>query len=138
MSWNNVIPNDVLLDIVEKIRKEPKQLHFDEDIFPPCFIIKEEYLTSCNEAFTWIPPTGGAPSGTIAKAVDHPAFDALRKRLGALGYIKIENGWINGDRVTKPFCLNEVYFGVGDKFVSASAMGGHLKFRKKYGNEFRD
>lgn len=138
MSWNNVIPNYILLDIVEQIRKEPKQLHFDEDIFPPCFIIKEEYLTSCNEAFTWISPTGGSPSGTIAKAVDHPAFAALRSRLGALGYIKIENGWVNGDRVTKPFCLNEVYFGVGEKFVSASAMSGHLNFRKKYGNEFRD
>lgn len=138
MSWNNVIPNDILMDIVEQIRKEPKQLHFDEDIFPPCFMIKEEYLTSCNEAFTWIPPTGGASSGTIAHHVDHPAFAALRKRLGALGYIKIENGWVNGDRVTKPFCLNEVYFGVGDKFVCASAMSGHLNFRKKYGNEFRD
>lgn len=135
MSWNNVIPNCVLADIVEQIRKEPKQLHFDEDIFPPCFIIKEEYLTSCNEAFSWIPPTGGAPSGTIAHHVDHPAFAALRNRLGALGYIKIEQGWINGDRVTKPFYLNEVYFRVGDKFVCASAMQGHLSFARKHSKE---
>jgi hypothetical protein len=138
MSWNNVIPNDVLADIIEQIRKEPKQLHFDEDIFPPCFIIKEEYLTTCNEAFTWISPTGSGPSGTIAKAVDHPAFAALRQHLNTHGYIEMQTGWVNGDRVRKPFCLNEVYFAVGDKFVSASAMAGHLKFRKKWGNEFRD
>ena len=137
MSWNNVIPNDVLMDIVEQIRKEPKQLHFDVDLFPPCYSIKEEYLTSCNEAFTWITPTGSGPSGTISKSVDHPAFAALREHLDARGYITIQTGWVNGDRVIKPFCLNEVYFGVGDKFVCASAMSGHIKYRKKYGNEFR-
>ncbi len=138
MSWNNVVSVDALMGIIEQIRKEPKQLHFDEGIFPPCFMIKEEYLTSCNEAFTWISPTGSGPSGTIAKAVDHPAFAALRQHLNTHGYIEMQTGWVNGDRVTKPFCLNEVYFEVGDKFVCASAMAGHLKFRKKYGNEFRD
>lgn len=137
MSWNNIIPNDVLLDIVEQIRKEPKQLHFDEQLFPPLFIIKEEYLTSCNEAFQYILPTGSGPSGTISKAVDHPAFAALREHLGRNGFVEIQRGWINGDRVIKPFYLNEVYFEVGEKFVSACAMLGHLKFRKKYGNEFR-
>ncbi len=138
MSWNNIIPNDVLMDIVEQIRKEPKQLHFDEGLFPPLYTIKEEYLTSCNEAFTWVNGEGRGPSGTIAHAVDHPAFAALRKHLDVRGYIKMETGWVNGDRVTKPFYLNEVYFDIGDKFVCASAMNGHLNFRKKYGNEFRD
>ena len=131
MSWNNVISADVLMDIVEQIRKEPKQLHFDEDLFAPCYMIKEEYLTSCNEAFTWITPTGSGPSGTISKSVDHPAFAALRKHLGVRGYIEIQTGWINGDRVTKPFHLNEVPFNVGDKFVCASAMSGHIKFHKR-------
>lgn len=138
MAWNNVIPNDVLMDIVNEIRKEPKQLHFNEDLFPPCFMIKEEYLTSCNEAFTWISPTGHGPSGTISKQVDHPAFTALRQHLVAHGYIEIQTRWVNGDSVLKPFSLNEVYFAVGEKFVCASAMSNHLKFRKKYGNEFRD
>lgn len=135
MSWNNVIPNDVLMEIVEQIRKEPKQLHFDEDVFPPCFTIKEEYLVSCNEAFTWINSTGGGSNGTIAHAVDHPAFAALRKHLDRRGFIKMETGWINGDRVVKPFCLNEVYFRVGDKFPSACAMPGHLNFARKYSKE---
>lgn len=126
------------MDIVEQIRKEPKQLHFDGELFPPLFTIKEEYLTSCNEAFTWIRGTGGHPSGTISKSVDHPAFAALREHLEHNGFIAIQRSWVNGDRVTKPFYLNEVYFDVGDKFVCGSAMCGHLKFRKKYGNEFRD
>lgn len=138
MSWNNIIPNDVLMDIVEQIRKEPKQLHLNEELFPPIFIIKEEYLTSCNQAFQYILPNGRGPSGTISKSVDHPAFAALREHLDRNGFIKIEKGWVNGDRVIKPFCLNEVYFDIGDKFVCASAMLNHLKFRKKYGNEFRD
>lgn len=135
MAWNDVIPGFIVQGILEQIRKEPKQLHFDEELFPPLFIIKEEYLTSCNEAFTWITSTGHGPNGTIAHSVDHPAFAALRKHLDARGFISTENGWVNGDRVVKPFYLNEVYFDVGEKFVCASAMQGHLKFRKKYGNE---
>jgi hypothetical protein len=125
------------MDIVDQIRKEPKQLHFDEELFPPLYTIKEEYLTTCNEAFTWVSGSGHGPSGTIAKAVDHPAFAALREHLSRRGYIDIQRGWVNGDRVIKPFYLNEVYFDVGEKFVSSSAMSGHLNYRKKYGNEFR-
>ena len=136
MSWNNVISADVLMDIVEQIRKEPKQLHLDEEVFSPCYTIHEDYLTSCNEAFTWVTPTGSGPSGTISKSVDHPAFAALRKHLSTRGYIEMQTGWINGDRVTKPFHLNEVPFDVGHKFVSASAMSGYLKCRKKYGKSY--
>jgi hypothetical protein len=137
MSWNNAIPASIVCDILDQIRKEPKQLHFDEELFPPLYTIKEEYLTSCNEAFTWISPTGHGPSGTVASAVDHPAFAALRKHLAVRGYIEMQTNWVNGDRVIKPFYLNEVYFDVGEKFVSGSAMCSHLKFKRKYGNEFR-
>ncbi len=137
MAFNDVIPNFVVQEILDKIAKEPKQLHFNEELFPPLFTIKEEYLTSCNEAFTWISPTGHGPSGIVASAVDHPAFAALRKHLAARGFIEMQTTWVNGDRVIKPFYLNEVYFDVGEKFVSGSAMSGHLKYRRKYGNEFR-
>ncbi|CAB4143778.1 hypothetical protein UFOVP447_235 [uncultured Caudovirales phage] len=132
MSWNNVVPSSIIHRILDEIDKEPKQLHFDEELFAPCYTIKDEYLVSLNEAFSWISPTGHGPNGTVAHSVDHPAFAALRKHLDARGFIKIETGWVNGDRVTKPFYLNEVYFDVGDKFVCSSAMAGHLKFRKKY------
>ena len=123
MSWNNVIPASVVDDILEEIRKEPKQLHFDEDVFFACFYIKEEYLTDCNEAFTYIKPNGHGPSGTIAKAVDHPAFAALRKHLERNGYIELPGyPCVNGDRVSKPFYLNDVFFPKGGRFLCAGAM----------------
>lgn len=132
MSWNNVIPTCVLADMLDAMDKEPKQLHFDEELFPPLYSIKEEYLTSCNEAFTWISPNGHGPNGTIAHAVDHPAFAALRKHLSINGYIEIPSyPCVNGDMVIKPFYLNEVYFGVGEKFVCGSAMTNHIKFRRR-------
>ena len=131
MSWNNVVPASTIQNILDQIRSEPKQLHFDEDLFAPLFMIKEEYLTSCNEAFTWITGSGSGPSGTVAKSVDHPAFNALRSHLAYHGYIKKELGWVNGDKVTKPFYLNKVYFNKGDKFVCGSAMSGHLRYYKR-------
>ena len=122
MSWNNVIPSFIINEMLEEIRKEPKQLHFDEDVFFPCFYIDIKNVVSCNEAFQYVKASGGYKSGTIAKDVDHPAFAALREHLGREGYIHIERGWWNGDRVTKPFYLNDVFFDVGKKFVCASAM----------------
>ena len=138
MSWNNVIPASVINKIIDDIRKEPEQLHFDEDVFYTCFYIKEEYLTSCNEAFTYVKATGGESNGTIAKYVDHPAFAALRKHLSNNGYIQIPDYpcW-NGDRVIKPFYLNDVFFRKGEKFVCGSAMGGHLNFLKKHSDKYR-
>lgn len=131
MSLNDVIPGSIIQGMLEKIRKEPKQLHFHLDLFPPLFSIDEKSLTDCNEAFTWIGPGGGGRSGTISKSVDHPAFAALRKHLSNNGFIKMETGCSNGDVVTKPFYLNEVYFDVGDPFVCASAMHYYLMIRKK-------
>lgn len=127
MSWNNIIPASVINDLLDEIAKEPKQLHFDEGAFYPCYTIKHEYLTSCNEAFTWVSSTGRGPSGTISKSVDHPAFTALRNHLAVKGYIKIQNGWVNGDRVMMPFSLNEKYFAAGDKFPCANAMKWRLR-----------
>lgn len=122
MAFNDVIPNFIINEMLEEIRKEPKQLHFDEDVFFPCFYIDIKNVVSCNESFQFIRATGGHKSGTIAKAVDHPAFTALREHLGREGFIKIERGWLNGDRVLKAFYLNDVFFDVGKKFVCADAM----------------
>lgn len=58
---------------------------------------------------------------------DHPEFTKLREQLGAEGYIKIERGWSNGDRVLKPFVLNTKQFKVGDQFSSAGAMKWDLE-----------
>lgn len=127
MPFNDVIPNFIINEMLEQIRKEPKQLHFDEAVFFPCFYIDIKNVVSCNEAFQYVKASGGGKYGTIAKAVDHPAFAALREHLGREGYIDIERGCWNGDRVTKPFYLNEVFFDVGKKFVCAAAMKHILK-----------
>ena len=63
---------------------------------------------------------------------DHPEFDRFREQLGNEGYIRIERGWWNGDRVLKPFTLNGVKFEVGEQFSSACAMKYHLEFARKY------
>jgi hypothetical protein len=61
---------------------------------------------------------------------DHPEFKKFREKLSSDGYIKIERGWWNGDRVTKPFTMNGKKFKKDEKFPSACAMKGHLKYMK--------
>ena len=61
---------------------------------------------------------------------DHPEFTKLRNRLCKLGYIQIELSYWNGDRVLKPFKLNELTFNTGEQFSSASALGIKLKLLK--------
>ena len=63
---------------------------------------------------------------------DHPEFAKFRDQLEQDGYIETQRGWWNGDRVLTPFVFNGVEFEVGDQFVCASAMTGHLKFARKY------
>ena len=53
---------------------------------------------------------------------DHPEFTKLREQLGKDGYILIERGWWNGDRVTRPFTLNGKKFKKGDQFCCACAI----------------
>lgn len=90
-----------------------EQLEFD---FPPCIYIEKEKLTSVPMGFSW------NRSGSIYSQ-DHPAFTSLRNRLEKEGYIKTERSWLNGDRVTKPFYLNNMYFEIGERFSSAPALG---------------
>lgn len=60
-------------------------------------------------------------------SIDHPEFTNLREQLGRDGFIRIERGWWNGDRVLKPFLLNNVKFKKGEQFSCAAAMKFHLK-----------
>jgi hypothetical protein len=63
---------------------------------------------------------------------DHPEFAKLRNQLEQQGYIVTQRSWWNGDRVLRPFTLNGIKFRKHDQFPCAAAMGGHLKFAKKY------
>ena len=64
---------------------------------------------------------------------DHDEFTKLRNQLEELGYIKCERGWWNGDRVLKPFMLNEWRFRRGHKFPCAAAMKNSIDCARKYG-----
>jgi hypothetical protein len=69
--------------------------------------------------------------GSMQGSEDHPEFARLRDRLGELGYINIQRGWSNGDRVLKLFTLNGVAFEPGEQFCCAGAMKMHLERNKK-------
>ena len=60
-------------------------------------------------------------------SIDHPEFTKLREQLGTEGYILIERGWWNGDRVLKSFILNGKVFKKDEPFVCAAAMKYHFK-----------
>ena len=64
---------------------------------------------------------------------DHDEFTKLRNQLEELGYIKTERGWWNGDRVLKPFQLNEWKFRKGQQFPSAAAMRNSIDCARKLG-----
>ncbi len=94
------------------------------------FTIEEEYVTDVTIRTEITNPDPEkelynrlkyGPSYSI-RSEDHPEFTKLREQLGAEGYIAIERGWWNGDRVLKPFTLNSKKFKKGDKFCCASAM----------------
>jgi hypothetical protein len=72
-----------------------------------------------------------APAVSIGTK-DHPEFTSLREQLEQQGYIAVQRGWWNGDRVLKPFTLNGIKFEVGEQFSSACAMKHHLEFQSKY------
>lgn len=88
------------------------------------FTIDTEYLTCVTVKYGYTDDMGMECSTT--SSVDHPAFTGLREHLGARGFIRIERGWWNGDRVIKPFYFNGLLLNVGDKFLCAGAW----KYRK--------
>jgi len=71
---------------------------------------------------------------TSVRNDDSPEFQALRNQLEADGYIECQRGWWNGDRVLRPFTLNDVAFATGDQFSCGAAMRFHLKFTREYEN----
>ena len=64
---------------------------------------------------------------------DHDEFTKLREYLGENGYIEIQRGWINGDRVLKSFKLNGWTLKKGRSFPCACALGNSIKCAKKFG-----
>ena len=98
------------------------------------FRLHKKYFTDVMEEkpIALVLSNGQEMHGTSMRHIDHPEFTKLREKLGKQGYIQIERGWHNGDRVLKPFYLNGFKFEKGDKFLSAIAMSVHMESKKFY------
>ena len=72
---------------------------------------------------------------TSTYSEDHPEFTRIRDELERLGYISTCRQSWNGDRVLKPFKVNEWKFKRGDKFCSSAAMRVSIDCARKYGRK---
>lgn len=124
MSWNNVIPDELLLDL---INNTPVQMDLFETVVE--FEINEEYLTSVPISWKMI-DSHGKNYGT-SSVVDHPSFSALRDVLERKGFIKTERNWHNGDTVISDFKLNGELFKDGEQFSCAGALGRQLRVQRR-------
>lgn len=59
---------------------------------------------------------------SITSLEDTAEFSILRNKLGLEGFIFIETSYHNGDRVLKPFYLNDKLFKTNDIFYCSSAL----------------
>lgn len=68
---------------------------------------------------------------------DHDEFTKLRDKLEELGYIKTERRWWNGDRVLKPFTLNNKHkFKKNHKFPCAAALKCSIEYYAGMGKNY--
>ena len=88
---------------------------------PPWVFVDPKYLTMEMNGTTVYTPSGKR-MGSVGTE-DHPKFRDTREWLGKNGYIRIERGWCNGDRVTSPFYFNNVFMPEGVQFSCGGAMG---------------
>ena len=63
---------------------------------------------------------------------DHDEFTKLRDQLEELGYITTQRNCWNGDRILKPFYVNEWLFKKNHKFPCAAALNVSISCAKKY------
>ena len=77
----------------------------------------------------------GYDKGLSISSKDHDEFTKLRNQLEELGYIECQRSWWNGDRVLKPFYLNEWKFKKNHKFPCAAAMRVSIECARKYGRK---
>jgi hypothetical protein len=118
MSWGAVSAS-LILDYASRLGVYHQ---IDLDLGDPIYVFVDPEHLCCVPVKTSYYPAGSEHSNGSFHTVDHPSFTETREMLGRIGYIEIERGWSNGDRVLKPFFFNNVFKDVGEKFACASAM----------------
>lgn len=122
MSWNNVIPADV---VHEWLKNNPAPER--KEIENPRVDIPEHLVTDCLIRYDF-----EGHYGVTAAQEDHPAFAEVRRLLKSRGFIEIpEYPCWNGDRVLKRFQFNGTQLEIGDKFYCAAAWSVKFKIREK-------
>ncbi len=121
MSWNNVIPNEV---IHKYLRDNPAPER--KEVENPRVDIPENLVTDCLIRYDF-----EGHYGVTAAHKDHPAFAEVRNLLKSRGYIEIPPYpcW-NGDRVLKRFRFNDFQLEPGDTFYCAAAWAVRFKMAK--------
>lgn len=121
MSWNNVIPADV---IHEWLKNNPAPER--KEIENPRVDIPEHLVTDCLIRYDF-----EGHYGVTAAHKDHPAFAEVRRLLKSRGFIEIPAYpcW-NGDRVLKRFQFNGIQLEPGDTFYCAGAWATRFNMRK--------
>lgn len=122
------VPASLLMDIA---RQNGCYTQLELDLgCPPFYFIDPKYMCDVFNGIRHYSPDG-QQYGTICYT-DHPAWATLRSMLENKGYIKTERSWSNGDRVIKPFYLNNFLLIEGDKFCCAAAAGNDKKLTENY------
>ena len=98
-------------------------------------IVRHEYRTEINDKYDLVKAIKQPVVMSSISNKDHDEFTKLREYLGENGYIEIQRGWWNGDRVLKSFKLNGFTLNKGAQFPCAAAMGVSIKVAKKYGRK---
>lgn len=122
------IPASMLFDMARS-QGIYTQLELDLEC-PPYYVLNPEFMVSVPETISYY-NSSGEKYGTHT-SVDHPSFTKLREHLGTKGYIEIQRSWCNGDRVLKPFYLNNYILLPGDQFSCGAAMSGRKQLTKNY------
>lgn len=101
------------------------------ELYTPRYRIDPKYVCEVADNIICEQTTTGS-NWSSSGSVDHPTFARLRTHLEKKGYLATQRSWSNGDRVIKPFYINDVLFNEGGRFLCASAMLSHLERSEKH------
>lgn len=121
------VPASLIMDVA---RSKGVYYQLELDLGCPIWVfVSPRYLTAETKGYQTFDERGR--KNGMTGSVDHPYFTETRNWLHNNGWIKMETGYWNGDKVIKPFYFNNVLLNAGESFGCAPAMSGK-RFTKNY------